>query len=86
MVFPLLREGTKKGTVTANAGIKDSPKAAKAAVFLSSVETLLPDDDDEVAAVLEVKDVFIAGSGLDDTIAVSREAIAGGLDNTTELC
>ena len=84
MGFPLLREGTKKGTVTAKAGIKDSPKAAKAAVFLSSVETLVPDD--EVAAVVEVKDVFIAGSGLDDTIAVSREAIAEGLDNTTELC
>ena len=81
MVFPLLREGTKKGTVTAKAGIKDSPKAAKAAVFLSSVET-----DDDVTTVLEVKDVSIAGSGLDDTIGVSREAIAEGLDNTTELC
>jgi len=84
MFLPLLSEGTKKGIVTARAGIKERPKAAKAAVFLSSVETLVPDD--EVVAVLEVKEVFIAGSGWEGTVSVSTEAIAEGLDKTTEFC
>ena len=83
MFLPLLSDGTKKGIVTAKAGIKERPKAAKAAVFLSSVETLVPDD--EVVAVLEVNEVFIAGSGWEDTEAVSTETIAEGLDKTTEF-
>ena len=83
MFLPLLSDGTKKGIVTAKAGIKERPKAARAAVFLSSVETLVPDD--EVVAVLEVNEVFIAGSGWEDTEAVSTEAIAEGLDKTTEF-
>ena len=83
MFLPLLSEGTKKGIVTAKAGIKERPKAAKAAVFLSSVETLVPDD--EVVVVLEANEVFIAGSGWEDTEAVSTEAIAEGLDKTTEF-
>jgi hypothetical protein len=61
-ILPLLIEGSKNGSDTASVGIKDSLKAAKRAVFLSSVETLLTDDELDKETVFELKKLSTAGS------------------------
>ena len=55
VLLPLLIEGRKNGSDTASAGIRDSAKAAKRAVFLSSVDTLLTDDELDKETVFDLK-------------------------------
>ena len=83
-IFPLLREGTKNGSDTTSVGIKDRPKAAQAAVLLSSVETLLTEE--ELVDVFKSKDVSKAGSDCEDTVSLPTEAIAEGFDKIIEFC
>ena len=78
-LLPLLKEGSKKGIDTASVGIKDSPKAAKRAVFLSSVVTLFTDEELDK----ELKEQSIAGSDCKETVPLSIEAIADGFIKTT---
>ena len=86
-LLPLLIEGSKNGSDTASVGIKDSPKAAKRAVFLSSVVTLFTDEDElDKEAVFELKELSTAGSDCKETVPLSIEAIADGLDKITEFC
>ena len=59
-LLPLRIEGSKNGRDTASVGIKDSPNAAKRAVFLSSVDTLLTNDVLDKETVFELKEVSTA--------------------------
>jgi hypothetical protein len=70
---------------TASVGIKDSPNAAKSAVFLSSGDTLLTDDVLDKETVFELKEVSSAGNPCEDTIPLSIEAIADGFDKPEML-
>jgi hypothetical protein len=85
-LLPLLIEGIKNGIDIASVGIKDSPKAAKRAVFLSSVETLFTDDELDKETVFELKELSTAGSDCKETVPLSIEAIADGFDKITEFC
>ena len=85
-LLPLLIEGSKNGSDTASVGIKDSPKAAKRAVFLSIVDTLLTDDELDKETVFELKELSTAGSDCEDTAPLSIEGIADGFDKITEFC
>ena len=85
-LLPLCIEGSKNGRDTASVGIKDSPNAAKRAVFLSSVDTLLTNDVLDKETVFELKELSTAGDACKDTIPLSIEAIADGFDKITEFC
>ena len=85
-LLPLLIEGSKNGSDIASVGIKESPKAAKRAVFLSSVETLLTDEELDKETVFELKELSTAGSDCKETVPLSIEAIADGFDKITEFC
>ena len=85
-ILPLLSEGTKKGSDTASVSIRDSPNAAKSAVFLSKVDTLLTDEEVDKETKLELKEVSTAGRDCEETVPVSIEVIADGLDKITEFC
>ena len=67
-------------------GIRDSPKAAKRSVFLSSVKTLLTDEELDKETVFELTELFTAGSDCQETVPLSIEAIADGFDKITEFC
>ena len=85
-ILPLLIEGSKNGSDIASVGINDSPKAAKRAVFLSSVVTLLTDDELDKETVFELKELSTAGSDCKDTVPLSTSAKADDFDNITEFC
>ena len=85
-LLPLLSEGSKNGSDTVSVGIKDSPNAAKRTVFLSSVDTLLTDDELDKETVLVLKELSTAGNDCEGTVPLSREAIADGFDKITEFC
>ena len=54
-------------------------------MFLSSVETLFTDEELDKDAVLELKDVSIAGSDCEETVPLSIETIADGFDKITQV-
>ena len=85
-LLPLLIEGRKNGSDRGSVGIKDSAKAAKRAVFLSSVNTLLTDDELDKETVFELKEVSTAGSDCEETVSLSIESIPDGFDKITEFC